>query len=194
MRKPMILLIPLLGLATPYLAVAAESEPSPNPLGFEPNTAFWVLAIFVILAIILYKMAWKNVLTGLKTRENRIRGDISNAESLRLKAEATLRQYEDQLASAQAKVQEMLNQATVQAHRLADQMRIGAQAEAEQIRERTLKEIDEAKHQAVAEIYDQAAGLATSVAEKILRRNLNADDQKDLVKSSLDQMGKVSRN
>jgi F-type H+-transporting ATPase subunit b len=153
-----------------------------------------VLAIFVILAIILYKMAWKNVLTGLKTRENRIRGDISNAESLRLKAEATLRQYEDQLASAQAKVQEMLNQATVQAHRLADQMRIGAQAEAEQIRERTLKEIDEAKHQAVAEIYDQAAGLATSVAEKILRRNLNADDQKDLVKSSLDQMGKVSRN
>jgi F-type H+-transporting ATPase subunit b len=193
MRKRLILLVPLLGLAAPHLA-AAESQEQPNLMAFDANTAVWVLVIFLILAVILYKMAWKNVLAGLKTREDRIRGDIARAEALRLKAEETLKQYDDQLAGAQAKVQEMLNQATVQAHRLGEQMKVSAQAEAEQIRERTFKEIDEAKQLAVTEIYAQTADLATTVAAKILRRNLNANDQKDLVQSSLDQMGKVSRN
>ena len=51
-----------------------------------------------------------------------------------------------------------------------------------------------AKHQAVAEIHDYAATLGTSIAEKILRRNLNADDQRDLVNSSVEQLKTVSAN
>src|SRR5439155_24222290 len=62
-------------------------------------SALWVLIIFVVMLAILYPTAWKNVLAGLKKREERIRKDIADAEEARAKAEATLRQYNEQLAA-----------------------------------------------------------------------------------------------
>ena len=59
---------------------------------------------------------------------------------------------------------------------------------------RATREIEASKTQAIREIYDQTAELATTVAEKILRRNLNVDDQRDLVTRSLDQMQEISKN
>ena len=50
------------------------------------------------------------------------------------------------------------------------------------------------KNQALAEVYEKTADLATSVAEKIIRRNLNPEDQRDLVARSLEQLQTVSKN
>ena len=55
-------------------------------------------------------------------------------------------------------------------------------------------DIEAAKNHAIGEIHTYAADLATSVAEKILRRNLNPEDQKDLVRSSLEQLQNVAKN
>ena len=54
-----------------------------------------------------------------------------------------------------------------------------------------MRDIDAARDQAVAELHSHAAVLATSVAEKILRRNLNPDDQRDLVDRSLAEIASV---
>src|SRR4051794_5043464 len=45
--------------------------------------ALWTLIIFIVLLMVLYPTAWRNVLTGLKKREERIRGDIADAEAAR---------------------------------------------------------------------------------------------------------------
>src|SRR3954465_413273 len=70
--------------------------------------AIWTLVIFLIMLAILYPTAWKQVLAGLKKREERIRKDIGDAEAARAKAEATLREYNTQLAAAEQRVREML--------------------------------------------------------------------------------------
>ena len=57
-----------------------------------------------------------------------------------------------------------------------------------------LAEIETARKQAIQQIYTEAANLSTSIAEKILRRNLNADDQRDLVNRSLEQLQGVGKN
>jgi F-type H+-transporting ATPase subunit b len=172
---------------------AAPLMPDPN----SPDTYFqavWVLIIFVILLAILYPTAWKNVLAGLKAREARIRGDIIDAEETRAKAEATLKEYAAQLATAGDKVRDMLAQAAKDAEGLAGIMKLRAQQEAEEIKERAMQEIETARTAAVADIYQQAASLSTSIAEKILRRNLNVDDQRDLVNQSIEQFSKVGKN
>ncbi len=161
---------------------------------FDPASAVWVLVLFLILLAILYKTAWKSVLDGLKGREQRIRNDIAAAEAARLKAEAMLKEYNAQLAAAETRAQEVISRATADGERLAAQIRTHAQQEAEESRERALRDIEAARTQAVAEIYEQAATLATSIAEKILRRNLNADDQRDLVAQSLEQIQQVGKN
>src|SRR5436309_1411008 len=62
-------------------AMGEEHEAKP-PLLPDPTSretilsALWVVIIFVVLLIVLYPTAWRNVLAGLKSRENRIRQDI----------------------------------------------------------------------------------------------------------------------
>ncbi|MGD0540958.1 MAG: F0F1 ATP synthase subunit B [Tepidisphaeraceae bacterium] len=163
-------------------------------LDFDLGSALWVLAIFLVVVIILYRTAWKNVLAGLKAREERIRKDIADAESARVKAEATLRQYDARLGEAEQKVRGILNQAATDAEKIATGIRMKAQQDVEEAKELATKEIEAAKHTALTEIYEQTANLATSIAEKIIRRNLNPDDQRELVKQSLEQLQNVDRN
>src|SRR5258706_7629164 len=86
-------------------------------------SALWVIIIFGIMLAILYPTAWKNVIAGLKAREQRIRSDIAEAEAARGKAEATLREYSAQLATAEQRVRDMLSSATADGERLATQIR-----------------------------------------------------------------------
>jgi F-type H+-transporting ATPase subunit b len=163
-------------------------------LDFDWVSAVWILFIFTGVVIVLYRTAWKNVLAGLKAREDRIRRDISDAESARVKAEDTLKQYDGKLAEAEKKVREIIDQAVRDAEKIGTSLRMKAQEEAEESKERATKEIEAAKTNALAEIYQQTVYLATEVAEKIIRRNLNADDQRDLVNQSLEQLQSIGKN
>ena len=166
----------------------AAEDSQPGLLSLDVQQAVWVLVIFVVLVFILYRTAWKNVLAGLKAREDRIRKDIADAESARVRGEQALKDYNAQLATAEAKVQAMFNQAAVDAEKIAAGIRMHAQQEAEEIKERAIREIETSKEQALSEIYEQTANLSTSIAEKILKRSLNADDQRDLVAQGLEQL------
>ncbi len=160
---------------------------------FDPASAIWVIIIFVVLLIILYPTAWKQVLAGLKKREERIRKDIEDAEATRKRAEETLQQYRDQLAEAENKVRDMISSASAQAEKIAAEIRAKAQQDGEETRQRAMREIDSAKQQAISDIYQRAAEISTSIASKILRRNINPDDQKDLVQQGLEELEQASR-
>ena len=194
-----LMILSIISVAQPVLAAEAEHEtkaPLLPPLsgpGSEQTyyQAIWVLIIFVIMLAILYPTAWRNVLIGLKKREERIRKDIADAEAARAKADATLREYNAQLAAAEGRVREMLNKATADGERLATQIRMKAQQEAEEIKERNAREIEDA---AIREIYEKTVDLSTRIAERILKRNLNDDDQRDLVQSSLEQLSSAAKS
>jgi F-type H+-transporting ATPase subunit b len=87
----------------------------------------------------------------------------------------------------------MLAGAAADAEKLATQIRMRAQTEAEEAKDRATKDIEIARANAVNDIYAQAAELSTSIASKILRRNLNPDDQRDLVNRSLEQLQTVGK-
>ena len=153
--------------------------------------ALWVIIIFAILLAVLYPTAWKNVLAGLKKREERIRKDIADAEEARLKAEATLKQYTQQISAAEKQVTDMLARAGAEGDKIAAGIKAQAQKEVEEMRDRANRDIQATRDQALAEIYQKTAELSTQIAEKIIRRNLNVDDQRDLVNQSLQQLQTV---
>jgi F-type H+-transporting ATPase subunit b len=151
----------------PLLAAqgSAEAGGEANSPLYAPNqgliTGLATIIIFVLLVAILGKYAWGPILSGLRAREEKIRKDIADAEATRARAEATLREYNAQLATAEQKVRDMIAKATTDAE------------------------------QALAEIYAQTAELSTRIAEKILKRNINADDQRELVNQSLQELEAV---
>ena len=180
----------------PSLALAAAGGDEPQLLSGVSRgliTGLTTLVIFLILLAVLGKYAWGPIVAGLKSREDKIRKDIADAEAARARAEATLRDYEQKLAKAQDDVRALLQQAKVEGESLAAQIRARGQQEAEEAKERAVRDIDSSRKAAITEIYAQAAELSTNIAEKILRRNLNVDDQRELVRSSLDQFQGVNR-
>lgn len=154
-------------------------------------TGITTLVVFVGLVAILGKFAWGPIAKGLEDRENKIRRDIEEAEAARARAEATLKEYQAQLATAEAKVRDLLTRASADAEQIATNIRMSAEKEAAEKKDSALRDIDLARRDAVRQVGEQAAVLATNVAEKILRRNLNADDQRDLVATSLEQLQTV---
>ncbi len=185
------------GTAEPAKAAGEATEaPHGRPhslIEFDKASAVWVIIIFVVLLIILYPTAWKQVLAGLKQREERIRKDIADAEATRASAEETLRQYTAQLTEAENKVREMIAGATSQGEKIATEIRAKAHQEGEELKDRAMREIDAARRQAITDIYHRAAELSTSIASKILRRSINPDDQKDLVQQGIEELEQANR-
>jgi F-type H+-transporting ATPase subunit b len=180
----------VLGLLLAVPAFAAEGEQS--GLFHSPQegfvTALTTLVIFIILVAVLGRFAWGPIASGLQAREERIRKDIADAEAARARAEATLREYNTKLASAEEEVRALIARATADGERVANNIRIQAQQEAEDIKNRATRDIEQSRKQAIAEIYQTAADIATDMAEKILRRTVNREDQRELLGRSLEQL------
>ena len=97
---------------------------------------------FTIVAVLLYKFAYKRVLTMLEERRQRIAEGLANAE--KSKAE---------LAKAEAQRQEVLNQANAQANKLIEE----ARAAAARVQEQETQKAIAAAEQIIAKACEAAA-------------------------------------
>ena len=185
-------------LAAPALTFAAETAAEVAPHGeahadstpFAGTIAQSLAAIFVFLVVffVLRAKAWGPILKGLQDREGKIKGDLEAAEAANRAAQARLEEYNKKIAESQAEMRAVLAKAQADGEQLAANIRTKAMADAEEAKERATKEIEAAKDAALREIYAQTAELSTSIAEKILRRSINAQDQQDLVRASVEQL------
>lgn len=157
-------------------------------------TAVVTLVVFVVLLVVLSKFAFGPIAKALKEREDKIRADVQNAEKARQAAEARLKEYEARLAKAEEEARKILSQAVADAERSATTLKAHAQQEAEEIRERGRKDLENEYARAIVQFNEHVAEVSTSIAEKILRRNINAADQSELIRSSLQQLETVGRN
>ncbi len=173
------------------LALAAETkESTKNPAAFDFIQFSTTLVVFVVSLAILGKLVWPKILSALDEREQKILGEIEKAEKARSDADAALKEYERSLAEARQRADEMIEKTKAEQSRLAAQLKQEAEAELSQMRAAARRDIDAAKRAAVAEVYQEAATVAAAVAEKILRRELNDQDQSRLVDETLHEIGR----
>jgi F-type H+-transporting ATPase subunit b len=178
-------------LAMPVIApvaLGADAEAGASPMSFELLQYLFTIITFLIVLAILGKVVWPKILGALDERQNKIRAEIQAAEDARKQAAAALERYEKSLAEARAEAQQLIEKTKAEQSTLAADLRAKADAELTLLRERAQRDIEAAKKQAVSEIYAQAASLATDLAAKILKREINAADQRRLVDESLGQL------
>ena len=82
----------------------------------------------------------------------------------------------------------MLDEAKAQQTKIAADLKAQSERELSAMRDQARRDIETASKAALAEVYDQAAVLATSVAGKILQREISAADQQRLVDESLAEL------
>ncbi len=159
-----------------------------NPLKVEPKLAFWTLVLFVGLMTVLGKYAWKPLLAALHAREEHLEHVLKETERARNESEAILAEHRKLLAQAGDEVRGILDRARQDAAAAAEAITRQAQAEAEAARDRARRDIAAARDQALGELWDRTAGMAVTVAERVLVRTLGDSDQKQLFEAALAEL------
>src|SRR5688500_3481476 len=117
MARIILALLLTMCVAAPAFAADAahggeQQKLSPVPTAKQAIApAVTTLIVFALLLAVLGKYAWGPIASGLKAREDKIRRDIADAEAARKRAEETLAQYNQQLATAEQQVRDILAKA-----------------------------------------------------------------------------------
>jgi F-type H+-transporting ATPase subunit b len=152
------------------------------------------LIVFGLVFTFLALKVWPKILSGLDEREGKIRKEIESAEDARRQANEALEEYQKNLAEAKAEAAAMIEKTRAEQAALAAELKAKAEAELTEIRVRATADIEAAKRGALNEIYAEMANLATGVAGKILAREINPDDHRQLVDDALGKLNDATRN
>jgi ATP synthase F0 subunit b len=180
----------LASLALAATALGAEGE----TVGAIPSkaqglaTGITALVVFALVAAILGMFVWPKISKGLDDRAHKIKEEIEAAEMARQQAKDALEQYQQALGQARAEAQKEIDKARAQAQAISADLKSKADVELNQLREKAMRDIEMAKRAAVSEVYAQSAGLASTMAGKILRREVQTGDTQRLIDESLAQL------
>lgn len=156
------------------------------------GNAIWTLVIFLLVLVVLGKFAWGPILKVLKSREEFIRESLSSAKQEREESERLLKEYTEKINKAREEATAIVEEGRRDAEEVRKRIHSEARSEAEAIATRAKKEIEIARDDAVKQLHDQTILLATSVAGKMIRRELSAADHQALLDESLSELERLN--
>ena len=147
------------------------------------------LANLVILFLILKKFLYKPLQKMLDERRAQIDNDYADAESAKQSAEAKDAELTERLSHAKSEAEGIVKEAADIAKARGDKIVEDARATADGII-RQAEEDAELERKRVGEtIKEQIVDVSTALAEKMLEREVNADDHKALIDDFIDKIG-----
>lgn len=167
---------------------ASEGGESPNLFTGDLGNVFWSLVTFLVVLGVLGKFAWKPILGALQKREDFIRDSLASAKRDREESERKLKEYTDKIIAARSEATAIVEEGRRDADALRRKIEDDAKHEAKAILDRSRREIQIATETAVKELYSLSAKLATDVAGKIIRKELNAKEHERLIAESIEEL------
>lgn len=159
--------------------------------GVEYGTIIFQLVIFIVLLALLGKYAFGPVMNIMKQREEHIATEIEAAENSNNEARALLEEQKKATKEAHVQIQEMLELAKKRSDVQAEEIVAAAKKEAQALKEMAAADIEREKEKAVEAIQEQIAKFSVEIAAKIIKKELNEEDQKALVKGFMDDVQKA---
>ena len=157
-----------------------------NPLvQLDPGLFVWTIITFLILLGLLSKFAWKPLLHALEKRENEIARSLKDAEKARKELDRLTSEGNEIIAKARSEAQAIVGEGK----KAADQLKESTLSKAKETAAANLSDAKEQikmeKEKAIGEIKGEVVGLSLSIAEKLVKKNLNEEDNKSLINESL---------
>ena len=114
---------------------------------------------------------------------------ITDAENAKAEALAIKQTYEQNMLQAKAKADELLQTAQRTANSRSEEIISQAQQQAAQIKSKAADDIAMEKKKALNDAKDEISGLAMAIAGKVVARELNAEDQANMIDRFIDELG-----
>jgi F-type H+-transporting ATPase subunit b len=164
-----------------------------NPMSPQYDLAIWAIVIFVLLLIVLRKMAWGPMLEGLQKREETIKNSVEEAKRARADTERMSQEFKVKMDQAYAEIPKIMENARRDAEAFKEEMRAETTKDIQAERQRLRREIETARDQALQELWNQAAQLATLISAKAIGRSLTEDDHRRLLDEAIRDLGQTAK-
>ena len=168
-----------------------EHGEKPALLEWDFGSAIWSIIVFVIVLVILRMTAWKPILTALQKREQFITGSLAEARHDRDEAKRMMAEHARKMEQAQGEASAIIEEGRRDAEVLRRKLHEETNKEVQEMLARAQRDIKTAQEAAIAEIYGRTLDLATTVAGKIVRKQLTPTDHRALLDESIAELGKA---
>jgi F-type H+-transporting ATPase subunit b len=160
----------------------------------EAAELIWGAICFVIVAVVLTKVAFPKLREVVEAREKRIQGDLESAENAKNEAAGQLDEYKKQLAEARGEANRIIEDARQSAEQVRKDLIAKAEKDAEGVVARAQEQIQAERQRTMQELQSQIADLSIELAEKVVGRSLDGGSQRELVDAYIKEVAGMSSN
>ena len=147
-----------------------------------PNLTLVIQGLaFFAVAWLVMKFGWPHIIAAIEERQQKIAEGLAAADNAQKNLAQAEEKANEDLKAARAKANEIIDQAHQRANQIVDAAKQDAVAEAGRQKALAEAEIDAASNRAREELRKQVSALAVTGAEKLLKREIDANAHKALL-------------
>lgn len=161
-------------------------------ISITPWTIVFQICNLLILCALIKKFLWKRVMAVLDKRQQEIDGIYDAAGKDREDAKQLKEEYTARMSSARDEADRLVKNAVDTAQRRGDAIVAEAKNEATHMKQKAESEIEQEKRKAYSELMGEISGMAADIAGRMVEREINADDHRELVEEFIKSAGEAS--
>ena len=152
-------------------------------------TALFILLNTLVIFFVAKKFLFGPVMKIITDRQQEIDDMYTQADSAKEEAVKLQAEYEDKLSQAAATSERLVKEATVRAQGREEEIIREANERAEAIRAKASADIAQEKKKAFNDAKNEISVIALAIAGKVVGRELDTEDQRNLVDSFIEELG-----
>ena len=161
----------------------------------DSGLLFWMVLSFGIVFVVLAKFGFPIITKMVEERNRYIDHSLEIAREAHEQLANTKAEGESIIAQANEEQVRILKEAGVARERIIHEAREQARMEGEKLMTEVRHQIQMEKEDAIRDIRRQVAILSVDIAEKVLRKNLDTDqEQMQMIDRMLDELTQLSKN
>lgn len=169
-----------------YLVLGASGHDGLNILDILATLFF-----FIVLMVLLKKVAWGPLMGIMTQREELIASEIAAAENSRGESQRLLEEQRDLLKEARTEALAIVENAKKQGDASREEIITTARSEAIRLKESAIREIDTEKERAIAAVREEVVSLSVLAASKVLGKEVTEEDNRALIEATIAKAGEV---
>ena len=161
-------------------------------ISIDAWTIIFQICNLLILLALVRKFLWKRVMAVLDARKQEVDDLYDAAGKDRDEAAQLKQEYTARMAGAREEADKLVRNAVDTAHNRGDAIVKEAQSEAAHLKQKAENEIEQEKRKAYSELMGEISGRAADIAGRMVEREINADDHRELVEEFIKSAGEAS--
>jgi F-type H+-transporting ATPase subunit b len=143
---------------------------------------------FLIVAFVIWKFAFKNILSTIKEREKQIADSLSNADKIKLELEETEKQQQETLQEASLAAKKTISTAQEQAKAFIEAQKEDARKQAEEIITKAKVAMEQERERVLSEAREEIASLVVLTTAKVLSKELSVEEKEQFSSRATEEL------